>query len=70
MKTEAIIIKNVSLANMILVISFLSGCSVFDYQSTKTESPVIRSNNEELESRVAELEKRVKALEEKVQKQW
>ena len=65
--------------NLVLVLMLISGCTLFEFASTKTETtaapaatadPVVRNGDNELKARVAELEQRVKVLEEKLQGQW
>ena len=52
----------------------LSGCTLLEVESTKTEAatPVTgkTEQDQDLKNRVTELEQRVKALEEKLQGQW
>ncbi|MCH8079761.1 MAG: hypothetical protein IH836_08440 [Proteobacteria bacterium] len=64
------------LASLILALSILTGCTVLDYKSTKTETvtPATESVDKQLQSelkaKVIELEQRIKVLEEKLQGQW
>jgi uncharacterized membrane protein YgcG len=57
-----------------VILYSLSGCTLVDYESTKTESPPVKEVNDQnkstLESRVNELEQRVKELEDKLKAQW
>lgn len=68
--------KNIFLAALILALSTLTGCTVLDYNPTKTETaaPAAESADKqvqnELKAKVVELELRIKVLEEKLQGQW
>lgn len=67
-------INKLFLAALIFATSALSGCTVLDYKSTKTETTAPAATTESvdkgLEEKVIELERRVKILEEKLQGQW
>ena len=65
-------IKTIFLAAIILTLSNLTGCTLLDIESTKTETttPVPESTDKDLQAKVIELEQRIKMLEEKLQGQW
>ena len=60
--------------SFILVFFISSGCTLVDYESTKTESSPLKEVNDDksstLEDRIDELERRVKELEDKLKAQW
>ena len=63
--------------NYLIIISIVfvltTGCTLLEYESTKTvPAPVAESSDrtEALEARIIELERRVKELEDKLKAQW
>ena len=69
-------LMTVVFTNLLLCMFILSGCTLLEVKSTKTEqkqpesAPVVEKKDEGLETRVMELEQRVKVLEDKLQGRW